>query len=600
MDDDFLNYYERELTFIREMGATFAKKYPKLAGRLLLEDDKCEDPHTERLIEAFAFISGRIHKKIDDDFPEITESLLGILYPHYINPIPSMSIVRFTPVMQSIAESGYHIPRQSKLYSKLIDGYPCEFKTCYPVSLWPIEVVSAELTEPKNQKLNARQAIHIQLKSQNKIDLSQINWQKIRFFLNGPSQHTFHLYELLFNNVIAVEAETTIKGDTKTFTLPADCLKPVGFDETEHLLPYSKRSFPGYLYLFEYFCFAEKFLFMDFDGLEALKFQPQGETLDLWFYLDRPAKSSLVVNKDTFCLNATPVVNLFKRVAEPIRVEHYKNEYRVIPDIRRQEVTEVYSVDSVSSPSGKSGTRVVTYNPFYSLRHHLDNDSGKNESAFWHIQRRSSGRSGDRGTEAFISFTDRHLRTGSPATEILTLHVNCTNRDLPSRLPFGDAQGDFDMELAAPVSLIHSVIKPTPTHRPELGGSLQWRFISHLSLNYLSIVENGDEGLKEILKLYNFENSVTTSQQIEGIVALSSTHVTRRIGQSFCRGIKTTITFDEEKYVGSGLYLFASVLERFLGQYVSVNSFSQLEAKSIQRKETIKLWAPRNGTQILL
>ena len=122
MEDRLLNYYERELTFIREMGAEFAHKYPKIAGRLLLEGDKCDDPHTERLIEAFALISGRIHKKIDDDFPEITESLLSIIYPHYINPIPSMSIVQFDPIRQNISESGYLIERDTALFSKPIKG----------------------------------------------------------------------------------------------------------------------------------------------------------------------------------------------------------------------------------------------------------------------------------------------------------------------------------------------------------------------------------------------------------------------------------------------------------------------------------------------
>ena len=91
MRDELLGYYERELGFLRQMGAEFAQKYPKVAGRLLLEPDKCEDPHVERMIEAFAFLAGRVHLKIDDEFPEITESLLNVLYPHYLAPIPSMS-----------------------------------------------------------------------------------------------------------------------------------------------------------------------------------------------------------------------------------------------------------------------------------------------------------------------------------------------------------------------------------------------------------------------------------------------------------------------------------------------------------------------------
>jgi type VI secretion system protein ImpG len=601
MADNLLNYYERELTFIREMGAEFAGKYPKIAGRLLLETDKCEDPFTERLIEAFAFISGRIHKKIDDDFPEITESLLNILYPHYVNPIPSMSVVRFDPVKQNIPEVGYRIDKQTGLHSRPVAGSPCEFSTCYPVTLWPVDVVYAGIKDPPKQICGAQQAIHIQLKTYNKLSFSQLNWKTLRFFLNGPAQHVFHLYELLFNAVCHVDVEEiTPKGHRQTIPFGPEVLKPVGFDAEEWMLPYSKRSFPGYLLLFEYFCFPEKFLFFDLAGLENLKAYSLGDTLDIWIYLDRPAKSNLVVNAETFGLNATPVVNLFKRIAEPIRVEQLKTEYRVIPDVRRQQATEVYSIDKVTASRGTSSGNVFEYKPFYSLQHHQGHEGSQADHAFWHSQRRPSGKNGDDGTEVFLSFTNQGFDSVDPGVEILTLHTTCTNRDLPARLPFGDAQGDFNMEQAAPVARINSLIKPTPACRPSLGGALQWRLISHLSLNYLSIVEGGEKGLKEILSLYDFENSATTRQQIGGIVSLESQHVTRRLGQSFCRGVQTTITFDEDKYVGSGLFLFACVLERFLGQYVSVNSFSQLVAKTIQRKEVLKQWPPRNGNHILL
>jgi type VI secretion system protein ImpG len=180
------------------------------------------------------------------------------------------------------------------------------------------------------------------------------------------------------------------------------------------------------------------------------------------------------------------------------------------------------------------------------------------------------------------------------------LNVTCTNRDLPGRLPFGDSEGDFEMELSAPVEKTLCLVKPTPTRRPALGAALQWRLISHLALNYLSITEGGEDALKELLKLYDFDDSPATRQQINGLTGLKSAYITRRIGQSFCRGMQVTLEFDEDKYVGSGLYLFASVLERFLSQYVSINSFTQLTAKTLQRKEPLHIWPPRNGNRILL
>lgn len=200
----------------------------------------------------------------------------------------------------------------------------------------------------------------------------------------------------------------------------------------------------------------------------------------------------------------------------------------------------------------------------------------------------------------YLSFTDLNFQPADPGVEILTIHTTCTNRDLPSRLPFGALEGDFDLDIAAPLVKVSGITKPTPSRRPSLGGALHWRLISHLSLNYLSIVEGGVEALREILSLYDFDNSPATRQQISGITRLTSRYVTKRMGQSIGRGVQVTIEFDEDKYVGAGIFLFAGILERFLGQYVSVNSFSQMVAKTIQKKEVLKEWAPRSGNRILL
>ncbi len=601
MDDQLLQYYERELTYIRAMAAEFARTYPKIAGRLLLEPDRCEDPHTERLIEAFAFISGRIHKKIDDDFPQITESLFNILYPHYINPIPSMSIVKFEPIRQNVPEGGYQIENRAKLYSKPVRGAPCQFITTQPVMMWPVEVVSAGLRDPLEITSGAPQAIFIELKPFNKLKFSQLRWETLRFFLNGPSQHVFHLYELLMNNVSEIIYEAVdSKGRSRTVALGPDNIKPVGFEPDERMLPYSRRSFPGYSLLFEYFCFPEKFLFFDLCGLKQVAQISAADTFRVWINLKRSAKSNLVIDADTFMLNAAPAVNLFKRIAEPIRVEQRKTEYQVVADVRRPQATEVFSVDQVKSTSMGAPGKEIEYKPFYSIRHHLDDKEAQHHNAFWHLQRQASTNSEIGGTDVFLAFTGPDYIPLDPGVEILTVHITCTNRDLPARLSFGDPAGDFDLEVEAPVARINSLIKPTPTRRPFLGGELQWRLISHLSLNYMSLVQDGESALKEILKLYDFDNSPTTRQQIDGIASLSSQHVTKRIGQSFSRGVQVTVEFDEEKFVGTGLFLFASILERFLAQYVSVNSFSQMVVKTLQQKEIVKKWMPRAGNQVLL
>lgn len=599
MDDDLLRYYEQELAFIRRMGEEFAKKYPKVASRLLLEPGKCDDPNTERLIEAFAFLAGRIHKKIEDDFPEITESLLNIIFPHYTRPIPSMSVIEFQTSKMSVPPEGYRIEKGTTLYSKPVNGMPCQFSTCYPVMLWPIEVVSVELREPKHAVKNGQQALVLKFKAQDGLKFSQLATEDLRFFLNGPAQQMFPLYELLGNNVCQLIYEfRNQQGRLETISLGSEWLVPLGFTSDQTMMPYPERSFPGYGLLLEYFCFPEKFLFFALKGFGRAREKKPGDTIEIWMYLDKRAKANVLVNTETFLIHATPAINLYKRVAEPIWVEQTKTEYRVVPDVRRPQSAEVFNIDTVAVSSDIRADEVELH-PFYSVRHHLESDDGR-QKVFWRVERRPSGKKGDDGTEVYLSFTDWSLKPADPGVETLTVNVTCTNRDLPGRLPFGDPDGDFEMELSAPVARIMCLVKPTPTRRPALGAALQWRLISHLALNYLSVSEGGEDALRELLKLYDFDDSPATRQQINGIVSLKSAYVTRRIGQTFCRGLQVTIGFDEDKYVGSGLYLFASILERFLAQYVSINSFSQMIGKTLQRKEPLHVWPPRNGNRILL
>ncbi|HAF21801.1 MAG TPA: type VI secretion system baseplate subunit TssF [Blastocatellia bacterium] len=311
-----------------------------------------------------------------------------------------------------------------------------------------------------------------------------------------------------------------------------------------------------------------------------------------------------LVDASTFRLGCTPVINLFHDLSEPIRLSGKQHEYHVIPDVRRQMAMEIYSIDSVVADDPHQG-KSREFKPFYSFHHF---DSVGEDSTFWYSTRHPSQRPDDPGTELFITLVDLAFNPHVPATNILSVHTTCTNRDLPSKLPFGGAEGDLESEGALPLSRVRCLTKPTPTMRPPLGRGMQWRLISHLSLNHLSLVKTGANGepdaLQEILFLYDLLDSSATRKQIRGLKRLKSRPAVRqtgtRIGAGFVRGIETTIEFDEEQYVGSGLFLFASVLERFLGLYTSVNSFNQLVATTSQREGILKRWPPRAGEQILL
>lgn len=630
MRDELLGYYERELVFLRRMGAEFARKYPKIAARLLIEGEKIEDPHVERMIESFAFLTGRVGLKLDDELPEITESFINLLYPHYLAPIPSMAVTQFSfGSPNDKITSAQILERGSKLNSRPVDGTPCQFRTAYETQLLPMEIESASLDSPAPKNSQGKYSdcyIKMSVKCfgganlhEMKVAGSDTPPEFLRFYIDGDPQLVFPLYEIIFNHATTVEfrpKDTPITNRTmKTLTgiqlrlpdpviLPAaEALKPVGFEDNESLLPYTERSFSGYRLLTEYFAFPYKFLFFDIHGIDKAIAKKFGGYFDIYIHLKDVTPPIAPVVAETFRLGCTPVINLFSRMADPLYVSQQKYEYHVIPDIHRQSTTEIYSVDGVFTSDPRTNiTR--EFSPFYSLKHAYGEQM---ERAFWYASRRQSQRADDEGTEIYMSLVDSEFNPFAPAVEVLNVRTTCTNRDLPARLPFGGKDGDFEVEGTALVSRVRCLTKPTETIRPPQRRALQWRLISHLNLNYLSIVnsENGTpEALQEILHLYNFDDSSVTRKQILGIVGIETKKAVRqiggRIGAGFVRGLETTVTFDEEQFVGSGMYLFASVLERFLALYSSLNSFNQMTMRSLQREEDIKSFAPRAGEQVLL
>jgi type VI secretion system protein ImpG len=610
LKDDLLPYYENELSFIRNMGKEFAADWGKVAQRLALEPGKCEDPHVERLIEAFALLTGRIHHKIDDEFPEVTESLLNILYPHYLRPIPSMSIAQFcVDPEQGVLTTGHTIEKNTGLSTGPIAGKSttCSFRTCYPVTLWPLEVIAATVIPGSSASEVPEKAvgvIRIEMKCTGGARLSQLTVDKLRFFLAGETHIAYALYELLFCNVIRVELRSISKQPV-TVGLPASAIQAVGFSRDEGMLPYPDRSFLGYRLIQEYFTFPSKYLFFDLTGVDTFARSQTGEHFQILIYLnafERRERLQILeqnVSGETFQLGCTPIINLYQRLAEPIRLSHTTTEYRVIPDIHRQSSTEVYSVDRVTSTAPYFETPRV-YEPFYSLRHTSTNDSA---AAYWYASRRRSERKGDLGSEVYLTLVDLGFKPAQPPVETLTVHITSTNRDLAGELPFVGKFGELSVESRSLVRA-RCIVAPTKTLRPPLRRGLQWRLISHLALNYLSLVDDGGASLQEVLKLYDFTENSTILKQISGIVALSSEPHMRRIvsehGIVFAQGLRVKIEFDEDCFIGTGAFLIAAVLERFLGLYTAMNSFTQLTARTRQRRGDLKLWPPRSGEQILL
>jgi type VI secretion system protein ImpG len=612
MRDDLLFYYERELAWLRRTGVEFARRYPKVAGRLLLEPNKCDDPHVERLLEGFAFLAARVHLKIDDDFPEISEALLSVVYPHYIRPLPSMSLVEFhLDPEQGKVTSGLRIPRGAQLYSRPVAGTPCKFRTCYETTLWPVTLTDARWVTPQELRPAVRggdavAALRVELQCLPGLRFDALDLDTLRLHINAESSIATTVYELLCNNCTRILMREAGGGRAGPVTLPASAIQPVGFDADDGMVPHPRRSFLGYRLLQEYFAFPDKFMFVDVAGLGAARDAGFGERIELIFLIssferaDRRAMLEASVNAETIRLGCTPIVNLFPQTSEPILLTQKQEDYLVVPDARRRATTSVYSIDEVVAVS-PGAPEPLRFEPLYSFRH------GRGEGAaelFWHAKRRPAGWLPHEGTDVHLAFVDASSRIAHPDADAVTARLTCFNADLPSRLPFGDARGDFEMPGGGPIARIVALVKPTRVIQPPLGKPQLWHLISQLSLNYMSLEEGGAPALRELLALHNFADTAAGEKQVAGIRDVSSSPQYARIvsehGMTFARGHRVEVTFDEEQYAGGGVYLLASVLERYLGLYVSLNSFCVLAARSLQRKQLLREWPPRAGYRALL
>ncbi len=619
MLEDLLPYYEQELTYLRELSGEFAQRYPKIARRLSLEGDQSEDPHVERIIEAFAFLTARIHRKLDDEFPEITEAFMQVLYPHYTRPFPSCSILQFEtdPDKPEIA-ARHTIPRHHPAISPPVGGMPCRFRTCYEVDLYPLTLKNARLQLAQGSEYlrriapSAAAAITLDFETQGALPVGQIKLDKLRFFLDGDAALMHLLYELLMASVLRVRVSNGTDDPARVVELPASALRPVGFEADESLLDYDERTFAGYRLLTEYFAFPDKFLFVDLTGLDAPQLRHTGNHLRVQILLsrfpdtERHNRLSQTLSVNNFKMGCTPVINLFPQAAEPIRLSHQKSTYPVAVDGRRPLAYEVISIDSVTSVE-KNGTQDSIHEvpSFYSIHHHAREEK---QRAFWYATREPSVREFDKGTDLDIAFVDLNFMPQRPEFEVLSINLTCSNRDLPAQLPFGGSSSgthtDFTLPQISIVKRARPLRKPTASLRPPNKRGLQWRLISHLSLNHLSIVSQGKEALQEMLTLYNYTQSQSAARQIQGILSIDSRPSTTRVAgkhfSGFVRGMDVTLTLDEQAFVGTGMVLFGSVMERFFALYCGPNSFTRLTLRTQQQEQEIAKWPARTGEALVI
>jgi type VI secretion system protein ImpG len=631
MDPRLLRLYETELAFMRDMGGEFAREYPKIAARLNLGNVEVADPYVERLLEGFAFLAARIQLKLEAEFPTFTQSLLQLVYPHYLAPTPSMAVVRVQPdASLRGSPDGFVLPRDTALRSLLgtEDQTNCEFRTAHAVQLLPIEIASAEyigsaasvaalglpalgLAEQRAVKA----AIRLRLRVTGDMKLSKLPLEKLSFFLSGPEGVRVRLYEQLLADVTAIYLRPATRPVPWQERLPPSAIRPLGFESDEAMLPSVAETFEGYRLLQEYYAMPERFLFVELGGLDraAIRSTTTGE-LEIVLLLKR-SEASLASSfgPEHLSLFCTPAVNLFPRRSDRINLVEREVEHLVVPDRMRPLDFEVFGVQGVEGYA-EDGSAPQPFLPFYAANDLSRNPGHRSYYMLRRQPRQLSTRSRQRGPrsnylghEVLISLVDPEEAPFRHGLRQLGLDLLCTNRDLPLSMPVGKQTTDFTIAISAPVASIRCLVGPVAPRPCRTDGEYAWRFISHLGLNYLTLVDTdavrGAASLRELLRLYVPSADSIASRQLEGVASVTSKPIVRRIPGAgpvaMGRGLEVTLTIDEGPFGGTGGILLAAVLDRFFAKHVSINAFTETVMRSPERGEVMR-WPMRTGRRPVL
>lgn len=624
MDPRLLPYYNRELQHVREMGAEFARAYPKIAGRLGLDGFECADPYVERLLEGFAFLAARVQLKLDAQYPVFTQHLLEMLYPHYLLPVPSMAVVQLHPDLKDAElAAGQPVPRHTSLRGLLggDERTACEYRSAHAVTLWPVELTEATYFETPAALAAAgvdapagatvRAGLRLRLEVRAGVQAQALALDELPVFLAGADELPKRLYEQLLGDAEGFVLRATGKQGVVSLFRDARHIRPRGFDDADALLPYDGRSFSGYRLLQEYFACPERFLFTEFTGLREGLRRAQGTCFEIVVLLRRSvAGLARTVDAGNFRLFCTPAVNLFPRRAERIHLRPGQAEYHVLADRTRPMDFEIHSVCGVDGYGDRQepeqrfapfygGDARTWHSPqaaCYTLRREPRLLSGR--------QRREGARSSYVGSEVFISLVDGIDQPYSTRLRQLGMQLLCTNRDLPLHMPVGKSRTDFTVDADLPITQARCIVGPTRPRASTASGETAWRLLSHLQFDYLSMFEDGDQqgatALREMLGLYCDPHDAAAQRQIEGVKAVTSQPIVRRIPVpgpiTYGRGLEIAVTCDDSAFEGTGAYLLGAVLQHFFARYASVNAFTETVLRTLERNEVAR-WPTRLGTR---
>lgn len=607
-------YFEREYNFLQTAGEEFAKKHPTLGSRLRMSERERKDPFVERLFEGFAFLAGRIQERLDDEFPEIAGGILEILFPNLLKPFPSCSILQLKHKPGAISkpivvEKGSEIQTASakykvryKVYAGVSDKSrltekeePADFifRTTQDVILRPMTL--SDVTVEDSTKGNT--ILKLKIQPDRNVDYESLQMNNFQLYLQGAASIKFELLYFLTNFVSSVSVKEL--SDTKAayteikdFKIEIPDLYSEDYSTRDNsILPYSKQTFSGYKLLQEYFSFPEKFFFIQINGLEQFKSSEQSGLFEIKIDFNRRIVKEKWATLKNIALHCTPIVNLFSRMTEEVIVNQRLPEYYIVPDIDRRKSREIYSVDKVS---GISESKIEQYKYIPISSHDIldTSDPDYNYKRFFSVFRRTQVSD---MSETFIRLFGPSMEEDDFPKETLSIQATLSNGFLPaSYLEVGVIKEPINFPVGIEAS---NITIPTDVLEGPDKSNYLWSLIANLSVSYTSLSEV--ETLKNILNLYNWfkVHNHPNKKRIDGILKIDKPKIISKIkNRSIIRGIEFHITIDPNEFEhGAGdIYLFGLILNKFLSQYVTVNSFIQLRiTESGTNKEY--LWEPIIG-----
>ncbi len=565
----FDKYFREELAYLREQGRAYSQIKPHLSSFL---DGKYTDPDVERLLEGFAFLTGRLRQKLDDDFPELTHSVINMLWPNYLRPFPSVVITKFSTINNLIQN------RQVIDAGVELSGYApeskthCPFQTCRSVTLYPLERTQLDLEQTKDLT-----SISLDFEVEGEGSLGSIGLEDLTFFLGEASHEAYTLY-LWFHHFLS---KIEIYVGDQVISVPLSCLKDVGFEEDEGILPYPKNVYQGYRVLHEYLVYPESFLFLKLDQLSHFFANIPEQKFQIKFSFRKSFPHDVRITERHLQLYCVPAINLFKHDADPISLEGFGNEYIVKPSRRNPERYEIFCFNKVEGwgrPGDVNGVEQVReYHAFEGFQHEEERER-KGASYYYRTRVKENILYG--GLDHFISFSRNDELSQIGVNETISLELLCSNRFVPLELGKGDITTSKDSEPA--YITVKNITEPSMPLHPMTDERLLWMLISNLALNYTSLLSQ--DSLKTVIKAYDFRSiydrqaeKITRKKINEGILDIKTKPIDRVHKGLPIRGIHSTLTLDETAFASEGdLFLFAKVLSQFFRLYASINSFHEL------------------------